>query len=192
MQWKQAVSFKRKDTKCHAWSISIFVYLNSQRPKFPSASHYSLLLTSFLFKRQMSLISEKSRVIWLWIDCIELEHVSKCELRKCRQKCSSKWKQRCLPRGPGVRPTMAYIQGDFAERGTIFRPHIYERVGTLPKRFNFLLRKIKVENGCIHIKDSAFTARNLLKYCRYLKGVPLVWYKPLKMKGGTFSFKKGI
>lgn len=87
---------------------------------------------------------------------------------------------------------MAYIQGDFAERGTIFRPHIYERVGTLPKRFNFLLRKIKVENGCIHIKDSVFTARNLLKYCRYLKGIPLVRYKPLKMKGVPFLSKRYI
>ena len=45
-----------------------------------------------------------------WIDCIELQHVSKCELRKCRRKCSSKWKPRCLPRGPGVCATMAYIQ----------------------------------------------------------------------------------
>lgn len=45
------------------------------------------------------------------------------------------------------------------ERGTIFRLHIYERVaGTLPKRFNLLLRKIKVEKSCSHIKDSSFTA----------------------------------
>ena len=87
-----------------------------------------------------------------------------------------------------ARPKSTSYNG--AERGTIFRPHIYERVGTLPKRFNFLLRKIKVENDCIHIKDSAFTARNLLKYCRYLKGVPLVRYKPPKMKGVPFLSKK--